>query len=1383
MHTVMIAYLLLLPALVFSCQENSLNVGDQTLILIDSLYNINNEPADVKDWDVGSGSKDNDIGSGLVATDSCICTGPKRYSCLEFDKASVQLVGNNTIVAINSSITLRSNITFSNFTNVSIIGYDKNVEILCELRSAISFDNCNNISIQNITWNQCGYNVKHRYFFFPPNFDKYFFSLYYSGLSFKFCTNINFNSCTFIDSMVVINNALSGTVFIDQTHFFSTNTVTLNFTASLATGIIIRQDNQAKPNNNLVVKFTNTLFSQVSSKSDNHALLALYILVDDPDSTIQVLVYRLNFTSISFRPGWETENGMFWIRILSCRDANIYFFKVKFHSNRFRSRDHDLPTTLLHIDITAYKVSQVISGVVVESCSFLNNSADNVAHFEGDMYLNVTNSYFSNNKASRNIILVTTSFYDGYLSTYITTAVKVLQCAFYNNTGGALISLNGDYILVIMAGVQMRHNVLLPSDSGLIMFQNYNTLVANINDIMCQFNSIEGDSSGFRFISKTNIEDPVEIDGDAVIPYKAYTPPNFKFSVVPTVYCDYYYYYSHDYYCQFDDYYQYSSFTKGSFINNTGEGHSTIIHFVVPQFGYHRNFVNMISTSVFNHNSGFTSLIYATTSGFASVTLAVEDCTFVHNIGSVFYLQNQILKFLKGKRSTVFDNNIAENGAALYLDLNSVVIFSNSSTVTFSNNVARRYGGAIYYDITQSSDACYRNLSAFVDDNNTLVDFRNNFAGIAGNSMYFSISQLCNATLQYDSSILNSPGDFITPPSQLRLYYPAELVNNADLYYVSDIMLGQKIIISGCVVDYHGMPAGSVQFTVQLVDNSNDQNNYYTISVSDFISFDCRTSQEIVITGSQPPNNTNSTLEIQLNSFYDSRFDWKPITVNLIVQLSSCHSGFYYSRDLEHCVCYTTDDIVTCSDSNSSIRNGYWFGTINDQPTVTVCPVNYCNFDNCEATTGTCDLYPLRDNQCRGHRSGAACGNCEEGYTLPFDFIDCISIDQCTIGQAVLVITMSFLYWITVIVAVFCMMYFKIGIGYLYGITFFYSIIDVVLGNSVLSSDSLYQLVATLSSVAKLLPQFLGRLCFVKGLSGIDQQFIHYIHPLAILLMLTLISISTRYSPKLSLFVSRAIIHAICLLLLLSYSSIASTSLLLVRAIRFIGVDQMYSYLSPDIEYFHGRHLVYVLIAILIGIVIVIGLPLLLLLEPFLNSKINFIKIKPLLDQFQGCYKDRFRYFSSYFLIFRLIILGILAINQPNSFITLFSLQVICIIMILIHVTVRPYNNNYLNFFDSFMVLILVLVISLQIVKTYYDFSPDAALGMTFVLVILPLCAFLLIVMYLHVENIKKLIVCLISAIKSSKNADNPINESTEMHQFETIVDQNARDKSKTTIV
>ena len=1367
-HSLAIMAVYLLPTLFIYCQGSPLNIGDQKLILVDS-----------SDYDISSGPRDLGIGS-------CIYTGTRQYSCSVFDEALVQLVEDNTIVAINSSVTLES-VVFSNITNLSIIGYNKKIEIFCEFPfGSVRFENCNNITIENISWNQCGHNFDDT-FFLPsleniiPSFDKYFFYLHSFGLSFIFCTNINLKSCTFKDSMIEIYNTVSGAVCIDQIHFLSTDilpTYELYFSTPLATGLIMHQDNQTKLNNNMVVKITNSLFSQVNSTINGRASLLLYIFVDDPNSTIQVFINQSNFSSVSYNPGWRSENGMFWIRILSCKDAYIKFFEVKFQSNKIRSAYNYFSDTLLHIDITTFRVSRNISRILIDSCSFLSNSAKNIAYFEGDMYLNIINTNFSNNKANT-IIFVTTSFYNDdnnyfsrYNDIYITTAVQVLQCTFFNNTGDHLMSLNGEYILIIISEVQITHNILIPGYGGLIMFQNYSTIIANITNIEYHFNCIKGDGSGFHFTSKSIVERYIQ--PQIYLEFRAIIPPYFQFAVQGN--------YLHSNY-------QWFTFTNGSFINNTGGGHGAIIHFAMPQlfsdlFSDHSNLNNMISTSVFNHNSGFASLIYASTSGSEVFMMVIEDCTFMHNTGSVFYLQNQILQFLNRKTSTVFDNNRAQNGAALYLDLNSVVRFTKNSAVTFSNNVARRYGGAIYYDITQLSEACYKNLSVFkVENNSTSIDFRSNVANIAGNSIYFSVSQSCNATLRYDFSIFDQQGDIITSPNHLRLYYPAQLVNSTNLstYYVSDIMLGQNIIIPACVLGYYGIPAGSVQFTVKLVDYNNDQN--YSVAVSNLISVDCNTLQGInlVITGSRPLNDISSTLTIQLNSFYDSRFDWKPITVNLNVQLSSCHSGFHYSSDLERCVCYTTDNIVTCSDSNSTIRNSYWFGVINEQPTVTICPINYCNFDNCEATTGTCNLYPLRDNQCRGHRSGVACGNCEEGYTLSFDSIECIATEQCTTGQTVLVITMSFLYWIAVIVVVFCMMYFKIGIGYLYGITFFYSIIDVVLGNTILSSDSLYQLVTTLSSVAKLLPQFLGRLCFVKGLSGIDQQFIHYLHPLAILLMLALISISTRYSPKLSLFVSRAVIHSICLLLLLSYSSIASTSLLLVRALTFTNVDKVYSYLSPDIGYFHGRHLVYGLMAILIGLVIVIGLPLLLLLEPFLNSKINFIKIKPLLDQFQGCYKDKCRYFASYFLIFRLMILGILAINTPNSLTTFYSLEIICLIMILIHVTVKPYSNNLLNFFDSFMLCILVLVISFQIVEIY-GFSPSAALGMAFVSVILPLFVFLLIVVYLHVENIKKLIVCLIS-IKSSKSAENANNEATEMHQCELIVDQTARDKVKTTVV
>ena len=1145
---------------------------------------------------------------------------------------------------------------------------------------------------------------------------------------------------------------------------------------SLATGLIIKQQNNVQAAENIVVvKIFNSLFTRGEGIQFITSLLLLYILVDDSNSTMEVFVNQTNFSSISYDPGWAAENGMVWIRILSSKDAYIQFSGVNFLSNYFQPDITRRNLRALYrfaglLAITSNNLGQS-SEVKIESCNFLNNDANRIMSSEGDLFLQIINSRFHNNKA------------DSIL--FIATTLLLRQSIFSTNTGGQLMLLTGYVILANISELQVTNNTLLSRNDGLFAFKGYSSLLAIFNNINYEFNCINGEGSGFHFTSREiTIVHPVK---RAV--FFVCIPSAFFFDIPPQYILNIFHIdpYYRSRYC-IDSDFQLFSLSNSFFSNNIGGGHGSVIYFNYDIDGFTNN---TMSTCTFSGNTGYRSLIYTSSRSSVGDGLIVKDGTFLQNDETVFYVTNQFLQFSNDIKMTIFDSNRAQIGAAVYVDLNSTVRFTNNSAVTFSNNIARRYGGAIYYDITQSSNACYRNISTFKVDNGSLVSFNSNQAMAAGNSIYFGISQSCNSTLQYDTptGIFNQTvGEAVMSPTNLRLYSPAQLVENSNptTYYVSDIMLGQDIIIPACTLDFNEMPLWSVQFTVQL-DGTNNHN--YSMQGNNIISVDCRSLQGInnlFITGSPSIVDINLTLTIQLSSFYDSTFDWRPITVNLNVQLSSCHSGFHYSSDLERCVCYTTDNIVTCSDSNSSIRNGYWFGTINEQPTVTVCTVNYCNFDNCEATTGTCDLYPLRDNQCRGHRSGVACGNCEEGYTLSFDSIDCISVDQCTIGQTVLVITMSFLYWIAVIVAVFSMMYFKIGIGYLYGITFFYSIIDVVLGNVLLFSENLYQLVTALSSVAKLLPQFLGQLCFVKGMSGIDQQFIHYIHPLAVLLVLALISISTRYSPRLSMFVSRAVIHAICLLLLLSYTSIASTSLLLVRAIRFTGVDKVYSYLSPDIEYFHDRHLIYALIACMIGLAIVIGLPLLLLLEPFLNSKINFIKIKPLLDQFQGCYKANFRYFASYFMIFRLMILGIL-IFQNNLFITLYLLLVVCLVMILIHVIAKPYNNNVLNFFDIFVLSVLVLVISLQIIEIYRGFPSNVTLAVAFILTLLPLGVFLLIVAYFNIKRIKKFIIYCTSAIKSFKNAKetNTGPQAVEMKRCEhdSIVDQQLRDKSSTTIV
>ena len=722
---------------------------------------------------------------------------------------------------------------------------------------------------------------------------------------------------------------------------------------------------------------------------------------------------------------------------------------------------------------------------------------------------------------------------------------------------------------------------------------------------------------------------------------------------------------------------------------------------------------------------------------------------------------------LVAEYSTVtFDKNIAgQNGGAIYFNNQIKASFNDSSVVTWTSNTANNYGGAIYSKITQNTK--YFNVSEISGSSG-------NTAGVVGNLLYievpksFNSSCLSHRIVGVNNYTLNQgtlDKNVATPPKILKFYDSVKCIGNesaqCEKYYINNIMLGQEIPIYPCLLDHYNKPAEVMQFRIIEENNLN-----YSVHGLEYASISCNNAIEgISIVGAKTKALNYS---IYFTSYATAR---ENISANLTVELSPCHLGFKYQNKSEKCECYNNSRIVSCSGSSSIIARGYWFGHVTSTPTVTICPINYCNFDCCRTTNGYYQLSPERVDQCKSHRSGTACGSCEEGHTLSYGSADCISIKKCSTGMITLVVTLTVLYWLVVVVAVFIITYYQVGIGYFYVLTYYYSVVDIMLSQHTDLSDGFYFTVTIMSSIAKISPQFLGQLCLFKNMSGIDQQFIHYIHPLAVSVILIIISWLARHSKRLSMFISRGIIHAICFLLLLSYTSVATTSLLLMRPLIFADVDNLYAYLSPDIRYFHGRHLVYGITAIILALLIVIGLPLLLLTEPFLNRKINYFRIKPLLDQFQGCYKDKYRWFSGYYMICRLIIIIIIIANFSDVFISRYLLLTASTIIALVHEIMRPYNDNTLNIFDGAVLLLVVLVTALPLLET---FDSSLVKGTSFVLVILPLIQF--VVMKIH-TNKHSLVKVMKNAIKYFQDKDVPDNNaaSNAANDIDLVIDDSMR--------
>ena len=711
-----------------------------------------------------------------------------------------------------------------------------------------------------------------------------------------------------------------------------------------------------------------------------------------------------------------------------------------------------------------------------------------------------------------------------------------------------------------------------------------------------------------------------------------------------------------------------------------------------------------------------------------------EDATVTlnNNIalhGGAICIKNKSQLLFEGNSTAFFCNNIATvGGGALQILNDSSIILNNHTTIKFINNNAQ-YGGAIFMDTT----------AVMVNNSDSkCINFIRNVAKFLGKSIYEEATESCNSNCVINRTVGMSNEYIATPPNKLKFYDPAKCIDNnnktqCERYYIRNVMFGAEIVVPASVLDYYNQSVDSIQFLV----HSETHSNYLNSGPKDVLISNNKFAGANIIGNQTLSKLSNFSINVILNTALNS--NWKQISLKLIIELSPCHPGFWQYPNSKRCKCYNANDIVFCSGSNSTIKRGYWFGNVTGKPTVTFCPFSYCNFTCCETSNGYYHLSPVRVIQCRHHRCGTACGDCEKGYTLSFDSIECINIKECSTGNTILVLALILLYWIAIITAVFSLMHFKVGMGYLYVITFYYSVVDLLLSQNLYPSDALYTVVNIMSSVAKVIPQLLGQFCFIKNMSGIDQQFIHYMHPVAISLFLVLIAVLARRSRRLSDFISKGIIHVICCLLLLSYTSLATTSLLLMRPLIFHDVDKVYTYISPSIEYFHGRHLAYGIVAVLFTVVIVIGLPLLLALEPFLNSKINFIKIKPLLDQFQGCYKDKYRYFAAYYMICRLVIIIIIIANSSNDLIFRYLLIIACVIVALVHLSLRPYSSALLNVFDGVILHFLVLVSASPLVESFDNFISNLLVGIMFVLVILPLLIFVAMTLMINKSKIKNL--------------------------------------------
>ena len=156
-----------------------------------------------------------------------------------------------------------------------------------------------------------------------------------------------------------------------------------------------------------------------------------------------------------------------------------------------------------------------------------------------------------------------------------------------------------------------------------------------------------------------------------------------------------------------------------------------------------------INNCNFAYNGNAKSIVYF--GGNYSTHILLNNSHFHNNQGVSFYLSDGNNLHITGE--VLFENNIAEDGAGIYITAGSTVMFEKSSDTKFGNNFVNGNGAAIFLNnqsnaiFTQSSIATFNDNK---DSNGTIYCESSCNIIIKGNS---EMTFKSNSATQYGAAV------------------------------------------------------------------------------------------------------------------------------------------------------------------------------------------------------------------------------------------------------------------------------------------------------------------------------------------------------------------------------------------------------------------------------------------------------------------------------------------------------------------------------------------------------------------------------------------------------------------------------------------------------
>ena len=350
------------------------------------------------------------------------------------------------------------------------------------------------------------------------------------------------------------------------------------------------------------------------------------------------------------------------------------------------------------------------------------------------------------------------------------------------------------------------------------------------------------------------------------------------------------------------------------------------------------------------------------------------------------------------------------------------------------------------------------------------------------------------------------------------------------------------------------------------------------------------------------------------------------------------------------------------------------------------CPFHYCLLHSSHLNLST------PNSQCQFNRSGVLCGHCQQGLSTVFSSFHC---QRCS--SVYLLLTVPIAIAGIVLVLVLFVLNLTVTDGTINGFILYVNIISI---NTPVFFTKLNHLTPTYTFISLANLDLGIQTCFYNGMDDYAKMWLQLVFPFYLIFIATLIIITSRYSTTIQRLTARRALPVLATLFLLSYTKI----LRIVCSVLFF-----YS----TIIYLPSKHTTLVwsvdanvpLFGVRFTILFIVCLILFLILVPFnvillltrTLSRFKYVnRFKPLLDAYQGPYKDRFYYWTGLQLLMRAVFFGLSSLNRNINL----TISIILFgILGGLHGMIQPLKVKYKNYQE------LILVFNLQALYTILLYS------------------------------------------------------------------------------